>query len=273
MRNLIGIISMSATSISRGLPVGEALEKHRKHADAINRSVVRMDRLIKDLLNVGIIEAGQLKLALREEDVQVVLSQALEDLQPLAVARSVELRVEMPPRPTAVHCDRQRVFQVLSNIVGNAIKFTPEGGSIVVSSESHEDAVLFTVRDTGPGIDAEHLSRIFERYYQAGAPESRGVGLGLFIAKGIVEAHGGRIWVESIAGEGAASSSRSHSCAISGSSRAFLSVARRSRRRIQIPLGAARRVERMRSGSRSPCHSRFRRSSDSTVRAHSCADD
>jgi signal transduction histidine kinase len=94
------------------------------------------------------------------------------------------------------------VLQVLSNIVGNAIKFTPEGGSIVVSSESHEDAVLFTVRDTGPGIDAEHLSRIFERYYQAGAPESRGVGLGLFIAKGIVEAHGGRIWVESIAGEG-----------------------------------------------------------------------
>jgi signal transduction histidine kinase len=110
----------------------------------------------QDLLDVGIIEAGLLKVERREEDLRDLLSQALEDLQPLAAARGVVLRLEMPPAPGVVQCDRQRLFQVLSNIVGNAIKFTPEGGSIVVSSESREDAVLFTVRDPGPGIDAEH---------------------------------------------------------------------------------------------------------------------
>lgn len=202
LRNLMGIISVSAASIQRGLPPGPVLDKHGKQAEAIGRGVKRMDRLIKDLLDVGSIESGQLKVNRQPEEVHALLSQALEDLQLLASSKGIRLHVQLPSAPTTVSCDRQRIFQVLSNIVGNAIKFTPGGGSIHISAEASDDAAVFAVRDSGPGIEAGHLSRVFDRYYQANSRESSGMGLGLFIAQGIVEAHGGRIWVESRRGEG-----------------------------------------------------------------------
>jgi signal transduction histidine kinase len=104
-----------------------------------------------------------------------------------------------------VRCDRERALQVLSNLLGNAVKFTPEGGAVtcVVSTEREDEgAVRFVVRDTGPGIPAAQLSRLFDRYWQARETQRLGTGLGLFIARGIVEAHGGRIWVESEVGRG-----------------------------------------------------------------------
>jgi signal transduction histidine kinase len=102
-----------------------------------------------------------------------------------------------------VAADRHRVQQVLSNLVGNAFKFTPEGGTITVRAEPLERFVRFSVADTGPGIRAEDLSHIFERYWQSMRTATLGTGLGLTIARGIVEAHGGSIWVESTAGVGA----------------------------------------------------------------------
>jgi signal transduction histidine kinase len=104
----------------------------------------------------------------------------------------------LPP----VRADRHRVMQVLSNLIGNSLKFTPPGGRITVSAKPQDAQVLFTIADTGPGIPREHLSDIFSPYWQAKRTERMGAGLGLPIAKGIVEAHGGRIWVESEPGRG-----------------------------------------------------------------------
>jgi signal transduction histidine kinase len=202
LRNLIGIVSMSAAAIGRGLPAGAGRGKQGKHVDAIGRSVEGMNRLIRDLLDVGSIEAGQLQVDPRPEELGALLAQTLEDLRPLAAARALRLEVALPDQPVAVSCDRQRVFQVLSNLVGNAVKFTPGGGSIVVSSELLSDAVVLSVEDSGPGIEPDHLAHIFDRYYRAAGPERGGRGLGLFISRGLVEAHAGRIWAESILGKG-----------------------------------------------------------------------
>jgi signal transduction histidine kinase len=101
-----------------------------------------------------------------------------------------------------VYADHHRVMQVLSNLIGNSMKFTPPGGTIRVTAEPHREGVLFTIRDTGPGIPKEHLGHIFTPYWQAKRAERLGAGLGLPIAKGIVESHGGKIWAESKPGEG-----------------------------------------------------------------------
>jgi signal transduction histidine kinase len=202
LRNLLGVLSMSAEAIVRSLPEGALTEKQRRHGEAIHRTSGRMERLIRDLLDMGSIEAGRLNLEPHAEDVGGLLAQAEEDLQPLASARSLRLEVEAPPSPLTVRADRQRVFQVLSNLVGNAIKFTPSGGSIQLRSGRSGEWVVFAVRDSGPGIDPMHLSRIFDRYYQGQSAEPGSMGLGLFIARGIVEAHGGRIWAESAPGSG-----------------------------------------------------------------------
>jgi signal transduction histidine kinase len=202
LRNFASVISLNAAAIARGAAAGASAVSRGKQAETITRSVGRMERLMRDLLDVGSIEAGQLKMDRQPEDVRLVVSQLLEDLQPLAAAKGLRLRAQLPPQPLLVSCDRQRVSQVLSNLVGNALKFTPVGGSIVVSCEARGGEAVLVVSDTGPGIDPEQAGRIFERYYQADGGERRGVGLGLFIAKGIVEAHGGRIWVESEPGAG-----------------------------------------------------------------------
>lgn len=202
LRNLLGVLSMNADSILRGLPRDAAADKPRRQAEAIRRTSGRMERLIRDLLDVGSIEARQLKLELSPEDVGALLGQAHEDLQPLALSKAVCLDVEAPGAAVTVRCDRQRVFQVLSNLVGNAIKFTSGGGSIALRCAVEGEWALFSVRDDGPGIEPVHLAHIFDRYYQGQSGEPGSMGLGLFIARGIVEAHGGRIWAESTLGRG-----------------------------------------------------------------------
>jgi signal transduction histidine kinase len=104
--------------------------------------------------------------------------------------------------PVTVLCERDLLLRVFSNLIGNAIKFTPTGGAISVSAETLSGQVHFSVKDSGPGIPADHLAHIFDRYWQQKDSDRRGSGLGLYIAKGIVEAHGGRIWAESKLGEG-----------------------------------------------------------------------
>ena len=118
-------------------------------------------------------------------------------MRPFAAAKEIHLRAEPPAKDVLVRCDIRRILQVFSNLIGNAIKFTPARGAIVLRSGLAGDAAVISVSDTGPGIPTLHMSRIFDRYYQAPSAERSGVGLGLFIAKGIVTAHGGRIWGES----------------------------------------------------------------------------
>ncbi len=198
LRNPLGTIHMSVSLVM------DALEdpRHRRHLEIAKRSADRMNGLIQDLMEVTRIESGKLKLELRPEAVPPLLAEAASMLAPLAAARSISLEREVHPDVPRVRMDPPRVLQVISNLVGNAVKFTPEGGRIVLRCEPARDGVRFAVADTGPGISPEQLPHVFGRFWQAAGSDRRGIGLGLSIARGIVEAHGGRIWVESVPGEG-----------------------------------------------------------------------
>jgi signal transduction histidine kinase len=202
LRNLLGVMAMSVQGIAKKLPDGAQGERAQRLAGALKRTTIRMERLIRDLLDFGSIESGRLKLEPQLEDLGAFFGQLADDLRPLAAAKAIRLEVASPSAPLSIRCDRQRVFQVLSNLVGNAVKFTPNGGAILVDARAEENDVVLGVHDSGPGVDAAHQPRIFDRYYQGESREAGGVGLGLYIARGIVEAHGGRIWVESVRGEG-----------------------------------------------------------------------
>jgi CheY-like chemotaxis protein len=176
-------------------------EERGRRVASILRTVDAMTRLIDDLLDLAQIDAGRLALDRDRINARTLRGELLELWRPLATQKGVTLDVRFPDEPLRVDADRDRVLQVFSNLLGNALKFTPPGGRIEVSAEHRDGVASFAVRDTGVGIEPDALAHIFERYWQArNAP--RGAGLGLFIAKGIVEAHGGEIVVDSIAGEG-----------------------------------------------------------------------
>jgi signal transduction histidine kinase len=167
----------------------------------IIRIAEQMNRLIGDLLDAAAIDAGRLAIDREPRDAAELASDAIEMLRPLAEHDSISVEQPPVPEPVRVSCDRDRIVQVLGNLIGNAIKFTPTGGSITVTVARDASNVRFAVADTGPGIPPEQLAHLFERFWRAPG-NAPGVGLGLYIAKGIVEAHGGRIWVESQVGRG-----------------------------------------------------------------------
>jgi signal transduction histidine kinase len=148
------------------------------------------------------IESGRLDVEPRRMSSHALVLEAVETLRALAASSSIDVALDESDEHPPVMADPHRVHQVFSNLIGNAIKFTPRGGRVVISCKPSQDAVQFEVRDTGPGIAAEHLPHIFGQFWQANRRDHRGIGLGLAIAKGIVEAHGGKIWVESEPGEG-----------------------------------------------------------------------
>jgi signal transduction histidine kinase len=163
-----------------------------------------MSRLIQDLLDVKRMEQGRLAVDPRAQTIGAIVQDAIEMLRPLAEAQGLALEEEIPADLPKVLADPPRVQQVLSNLVGNAIKFTPRGGRIMLRVRPDAAEVSVAVIDTGPGISADQLPHIFGRFWQASRSDKRGIGLGLAIARGIVEAHRGRIWVESRVGEGSA---------------------------------------------------------------------
>jgi signal transduction histidine kinase/DNA-binding response OmpR family regulator len=200
LRNPLNTISMGAQLLEEVVDNSRTLE-HRQ-IQVIQRSVRRMTELIQDLLDIKRIESGRLPVEPRQEDLGALVREALEILRPQANARELVLSAELPPHLPPVLADPARVQQLISNLVGNAIKFTQHGGIITVRAELEGNEVLVAVTDTGAGIPAEHLPHVFGHYWQANRGDRRGIGLGLAIAKGIVEAHGGRIWVRSREGEG-----------------------------------------------------------------------
>jgi signal transduction histidine kinase len=195
---------MMQASILRG-GVGDAEGRARKVSERIERAAGRMQRLIQDLLDVTRVEAGQLALdrpPLRTRDLAL---EVVDAQKALAASCSLELRLDLADRLPDIFADRHRMLQVFENLIGNAVKFTPAGGRITLGFAPQADSVLCYVRDTGRGIAADELPHLFDRFWQPrrnGAETRSGAGLGLPIVKGIVEAHGGRIWVESAPGEG-----------------------------------------------------------------------
>ena len=202
LQNYLATIRVSATALAARHAADQRPNGY-KQIDLISRTVTHMARLIEGLRDATMIEAGQFTVATALEDIAALVSDAVETLAPQAEAKQLRLTLQLVGDLPAVACDRDRVLQVIANLIGNAIKFTPRLGEIRVAAVPTSDEVQLSVSDTGPGIPEAQLARVFDRYWR-GDGTGPGAGLGLFIAKGIVEAHGGRIWVESTPGAGSA---------------------------------------------------------------------
>lgn len=200
LRNPLSTIAMHAALLRRRVPPHAGSEA--SSGEAIERALARMTRLIEDLLDVSRMEAGQLSVEQAPLDAATFLFECVQSQRQLADAASIELRRHAPRILPCVWADRDRLSQVFENLIGNALKFTRRGGHITVGAKVRDNEVLFSVRDSGAGIPPEHLPHVFDRFWQARRAERQGAGLGLPIVKGVVEAHGGRIWVESTLGTG-----------------------------------------------------------------------
>ncbi len=197
LRNPLNAVILSARLVRRhGSPEIE------RAISTIERNAARMEHLIRDLVDATRLETdGRLMIASKDEDARSIVGEALESADPQARAKSISLEASIPSEIPHIRCDRERILQVLGNLVGNAIKFTPAGGRITLRLASSAGFVRFEVADNGPGIARDDMPHLFERYWKGRA--SSGTGLGLFIAAGIVRAHGGSIWCHSEAGYGA----------------------------------------------------------------------
>jgi light-regulated signal transduction histidine kinase (bacteriophytochrome) len=206
LRTPVSVVLMQATLIQRFL-AGQTLEHSQRlsvSARTIQSAADRMHALLRDLLDLSRIEAGRFQVQPVERDAGELVREACELMRHMAETGQLRL-VEQAPDPGSMHvlADAERVFHVLANLIGNAIKFTPAGGTITVGAESRCGRCVFSVRDTGRGMSLQQLAHVFERYWQAReADHATGSGLGLYICKGIVEAHGGRIWAQSEVGQG-----------------------------------------------------------------------
>ena len=198
LRNPLGLVSASASFL---LDEEVSLEERRKMLEVTQHAVQQMNRLIGDLLDATRLRAGRLRLDVRDVDVRSLLTDALETSRPTAQQQHIELSSEAPAG-YHVRADPGRLLQVIGNLLTNALKFTPDGGRVLLSAKPAVDEMVFAVSDTGPGMSPDDMDQLFDRFWQARDVDSRGIGLGLTISKGIVEAHGGRIWVESTPGQG-----------------------------------------------------------------------
>jgi signal transduction histidine kinase len=195
---------LNVVMIARGLlaETDSSGETRDQLLAVMQRATQRMNRLVEDLLEVVRQESGKMTLVLEEVRVADILEQTAEMCQATAIERNISLRVNEAPPDLLVTADEERILQVMSNLVGNALKFVPSGGSVVLECQRKGTEAVFSVVDSGPGIAPEDLDRLFEKFWQRRRADTRGVGLGLAIARGIVEAHGGRIWAESHVGSG-----------------------------------------------------------------------
>ena len=207
LRTPLGVVLSCSEALREILPQGPAGEEMRALADVTERAAARMSKLINDLLDTSSIAAGALRLNLQETDLAAVVRESTELLAPLAKQKAIRLETRLAAEDARIRCDRDRIQQVLLNLISNAIKFTPEQGAIVVAATDAEgdraaEEITLSVSDDGPGIPDEAMPHLFERYWTGRGKAGADTGLGLFIAHGIVEAHGGRIAVATGVGAG-----------------------------------------------------------------------
>jgi signal transduction histidine kinase len=183
------------------------VEKRTRAFTIIQDSTTRLTRFINDILDLAKIKAGRVDIRKTQMNLSAVLNEIVGLFQPLFEKKNITGSVVVPPDFPILPVDEEKIKQVITNLVSNAYKFTPEGGAITLSAENGDSLVTVNVRDTGIGIPPEFVGQLFERFKQVpgtrekmGGPQ--GTGLGLAIAKGIVEAHGGKIWAESVVNQG-----------------------------------------------------------------------
>jgi signal transduction histidine kinase len=204
LRNMLSAVVGFAALIAKAESDSPAphSEEVLGYAHRIERSGGRMNRLIGDLVDVASIEAGALGVTLEVGDPRDVVTEVVDNFQTHASACGLTLTADIAEGPMRAAFDGARLLQVLANLVGNALKFTPPGGQVVVRVMRQRDDVRFEVRDTGIGIAASDLRFVFERFRQVKTSDRRGAGLGLYISKCVVQGHGGRLGVDSIPNEG-----------------------------------------------------------------------
>jgi signal transduction histidine kinase/DNA-binding NarL/FixJ family response regulator len=183
----------------------QADETTKKYTQAVLQSAVQLNKLVTEMLNLRYLDAGEMKLELQPVQVSQVAQAVVQEMSFLAEGKEQSLTLDVPQDLPSIWADASMVRLVLSNLVSNGIKFTPEGGKIEIAARMMEDGLTMSVRDTGIGIAADELERVFDRFYQVGESLRReypGLGLGLSIVKELVELHRGKVWVESRVGEG-----------------------------------------------------------------------
>lgn len=195
LKNPLESVLLSASLLLRSPEPAQV----RRYAEAIQRSAARMDRLIHELLDLSGMDAGRFRVELRPERLESVVEEALGIVAPVALERGVDLAAAGGPLADAVPCDRERILQVLSNLLGNALAFAPRGGHVGIRLSLSREEAEVAVSDDGPGIPPEDLPHVFDRFWKS---RSRGTGLGLAIVRGIVDAHGGHVRVDSHLGGG-----------------------------------------------------------------------
>jgi signal transduction histidine kinase len=199
LRNPVSRVRMAAELL---LEMDQVAQPARRTVDLVIRAADEMNRLIGDLLDVARIEAGSLSIEPAAIELETLLERLDESHAAAAHARGIVWHVAGAPAHATLHADLDRLLQALGNLVGNAMKFTPEGGHVRVDSVVTDGAVRLGVHDSGPGMDESQLAHVFDRFWQARSGDRRGAGLGLAIARGIVAAHSGRLWLESEPGRG-----------------------------------------------------------------------
>jgi signal transduction histidine kinase len=202
LRNMLGAMVGFASLLAKGVSQDKHDEQIVLNAQRIERTGARMSRLVGDLVDVACIEAGVLSVSREVADPALVVREAVENFQEQAAQRGIALRAEIAPSLPLVALDPARILQVLVNLLSNAIKFTPRDGDVVASVDCVGDQLRFAVSDSGAGIPSDKLEAVFERFLQVTTNDRRGIGLGLYISKCIVQGHRGRIWAESPAGQG-----------------------------------------------------------------------
>ncbi|MGO8970139.1 MAG: ATP-binding protein [Myxococcaceae bacterium] len=205
LRNPLNVVGMSAAMLRNtlGEPLASPGPACLPLVQRIERNVARMNRLIDDLLDASRLDTGKLSVRIKPEKAFALITDAIEAALPIAEAQGTRLETDGLETTLVVRADRDRVLQVLSNVIGNSLKFVPRsGGRVTISAVRDGNRARFGVGDNGPGIPAAHLGHLFERYWKGSTASRDGAGLGLFIAKGILDAHGGEIRVDSVPDSG-----------------------------------------------------------------------
>ena len=203
LRTPLATIVMAAGMLGDDVAVGAVGQLNALAVTKVRTAAERMERMIGDLLDFASIEAGALSIQTARRDVAALIAEAASSVEPAALRARVALTVQVEPDLPAIECDGDRIQQVIGNLLGNALKVMSRGGSVCLRASARGHEVVFAVSDTGPGITPADQERLFERYWRSPNASYRGTGLGLAIARGLVEAHRGRIWVESELGRGA----------------------------------------------------------------------
>lgn len=202
LRTLVGGIALNLALLVKDVPDDERGRRIVKRVNAIERVTGRMNRLVNDLLDIVGIGAGKMSVVQAPHDALALVRDAVTDLAPSASAKGIALSTESTGDALVVPFDHDRVLRVLENLIGNAVKFTPSGGRVLVRVEPTDGVVRFAVEDTGSGVAVEEAPLIFEPFAQGTNLSRQGLGLGLYISKCIVEAHGGKIWLEKTSEQG-----------------------------------------------------------------------